>query len=119
MTLKYSGKSFRKVVWKADQESWARLHEEAFRTFGGSIAYVVLDSCLPVGYVQKVVGPAAIANKSPSLLNITNPRWSSVTLPIDEIWSASCRTNYFRVAPSLSINHLSRRNINLARGFRP
>ena len=44
MTLKYSGKSFRKVVWKADQESWARLHEEAFRTFGGSVAYVVLDN---------------------------------------------------------------------------
>ena len=24
MTLKYSGKSFRKVVWKTDQEAWAR-----------------------------------------------------------------------------------------------
>ena len=24
MTLKYSGKSFRKAMWKADQESWAR-----------------------------------------------------------------------------------------------
>ena len=44
MTLKYSGKSFRKVVWKADQESWARLHEEAFRTFGDYVAYVVLDN---------------------------------------------------------------------------
>jgi transposase len=44
MTLKYSGKSFRKVVWKADQESWARLHEDAFRTFGGSVLYVVLDN---------------------------------------------------------------------------
>ena len=44
MTLKYSGKSFRKVVWKADQETWARLHEEAFRSFGGSVAYVVLDN---------------------------------------------------------------------------
>ena len=44
MTLKFSGKSFRKVVWKADQESWARLHEEAFRTFGGAVAYVVLDN---------------------------------------------------------------------------
>jgi transposase len=43
MTLKYSGKSFRKVVWKADQETWARLHEEAFRTLGGAVAYVVLD----------------------------------------------------------------------------
>jgi len=28
MTLKYSGKSFRKVVWKADQATWARLHED-------------------------------------------------------------------------------------------
>lgn len=44
MTLKYSGKSFRKVVWKTDQETWARLHEEAFRTLGGSVAYVVLDN---------------------------------------------------------------------------
>ena len=44
MTLKYSGKSFRKVVWKADQETWARLHEEAFRTLGGAVAYVVLDN---------------------------------------------------------------------------
>ena len=44
MTLKYSGKSFRKVVWKADQEAWARLHEEAFRSFGGSAHYVVLDN---------------------------------------------------------------------------
>src|SRR5690606_1276961 len=44
MTLKYSGKSFRKVVWKADQETWARLHEEAFRTFGGTVTYVVLDN---------------------------------------------------------------------------
>ena len=31
MTLKFSGKSFRKVVWKTSQEIWARLHEEAFR----------------------------------------------------------------------------------------
>ena len=44
MTLKYSGKSFRKCVWKADQHSWARLHEEAFRCFGGSVRYVVLDN---------------------------------------------------------------------------
>jgi transposase len=43
MTLKYSGKAFRKVVWKADQQTWARLHEEAFRAFGGSVTYVVPD----------------------------------------------------------------------------
>ena len=44
MTLKYSGKSFRKTAWKSDQESWARLHEEAFRAFGGCPRYVVLDN---------------------------------------------------------------------------
>ena len=44
MTLKYSGKAFRKVVWKADQQCWACLHEEAFRAFGGCTAYVVLDN---------------------------------------------------------------------------
>ncbi len=44
MTLKYSGKSFRKVVWKADQRTWARLHEEAFRSFGGAVSYCVLDN---------------------------------------------------------------------------
>jgi hypothetical protein len=44
MTLKYSGKCFRKVVWKTDQETWARLHEEAWRSFGGCCRYVVLDN---------------------------------------------------------------------------
>jgi len=44
MTLKFSGKSFRKTVWKTSQEIWARLHEEAFRTFGGCPTYVVLDN---------------------------------------------------------------------------
>ena len=43
MTLKYSGKSFRKVVWKTNQEIWARLHEEAFRALGCP-RYVVLDN---------------------------------------------------------------------------
>ncbi len=44
MTLAYSGKSFRKSVWKTDQQTWARLHEEAFRALGGCPRYVVLDN---------------------------------------------------------------------------
>ena len=44
MTLKYSGKSFRRVAWKTDQESWARLHEQAWRRFGGCCRYAVLDN---------------------------------------------------------------------------
>ena len=44
MTLKYSGKAFRHVVWRADQQTWARLHEQAFRALGGAVSYVVLDN---------------------------------------------------------------------------
>lgn len=44
MTLKYSGKCFRKCVWKTSQETWSRLHEEAWRSFGGCTQYDVLDN---------------------------------------------------------------------------
>ena len=44
MTLKFSGKSFRKVVWKTSQEIWAQLHEDAWRAFGGCCQYAVLDN---------------------------------------------------------------------------
>jgi transposase len=44
MTLRYSRRSFRKVVWKSSTETWARLHEEAFRYFGGAVSYIVLDN---------------------------------------------------------------------------
>lgn len=44
MTLKYSGRAFRKVVWKSSQETWCRLHEEAFRYLGGCPQYVTLDN---------------------------------------------------------------------------
>jgi transposase len=44
MTLKYSGKCFRKVTWKSSQQIWAQLHEQAWRSFGGTSRYVVLDN---------------------------------------------------------------------------
>ena len=44
MTLKYSRRSFRKVVWRSSKETWAKLHEQAFRYFGGCTQYVVLDN---------------------------------------------------------------------------
>lgn len=44
MTLRYSRRSFRRVVWNSSQETWAQLHEQAFRYFGGTPAYVVLDN---------------------------------------------------------------------------
>ncbi len=44
MTLKYSGRAFRKAVWNSSQEIWCRLHEEAFRYFTGCPQYVTLDN---------------------------------------------------------------------------
>ena len=43
-TMRYSRRSFRRVVWKSSQETWARLHEQAWRYFGGCCSYVVLDN---------------------------------------------------------------------------
>jgi transposase/5S rRNA maturation endonuclease (ribonuclease M5) len=44
MVLKYSGRAFRKVVWSSSKETWCRLHEEAFRYFGGCPQYISLDN---------------------------------------------------------------------------
>lgn len=52
MTLKYSGRAFRKVVWKSSKQTWCRLHEEAFRYFGGCTQYVCLDNLK-----EGVIGP--------------------------------------------------------------
>ncbi len=50
-TLRYSRRSFRRVVWKSGQQIWAALHEQAWRYFGGSCRYVVLDN-LKEGVLQ-------------------------------------------------------------------
>ena len=43
-TLRYSRRSFRRVVWHSGQQVWAELHEQAWHYFGGSCRYVVLDN---------------------------------------------------------------------------
>jgi transposase len=43
MTLRYSQRCFRRVVWHSSKEIWAQLHEQAWRYFGGCTSYVVLD----------------------------------------------------------------------------
>jgi len=55
MTLKYSGKSFRKTAWKMDQETWCRLHEQAWRSFGGVSQYEVIDYV--AGHIIRVMFP--------------------------------------------------------------
>lgn len=44
LTLGFSRKSVRLLVWKSSSRTWAELHEEAFRRLGGATKIVVLDN---------------------------------------------------------------------------
>jgi transposase len=44
LTLGFSRKSVRLLVWKSDSKTWSQLHEQAFRRLGGVTATVVLDN---------------------------------------------------------------------------
>jgi transposase len=44
LTLGYSRKSVRLLVWQSSAQGWAELHERAFRRLGGSTRIVVLDN---------------------------------------------------------------------------
>jgi transposase len=44
MTLGYSRKSVRLLVFKSSSRVWAELHESAFRRLGGSVRIIVLDN---------------------------------------------------------------------------
>jgi len=44
LTLGYSRKSVRLLVWRSSSQVWAELHERAFRRLGGTVRVVVLDN---------------------------------------------------------------------------
>jgi transposase len=44
MTLGYSRKAVRLLVWRSSAQVWAALHEQAFRRLGGTVRVVVLDN---------------------------------------------------------------------------
>ena len=44
LTLGYSRKSIRLLVWRSSAQIWAELHERAFRRLGGSVRVVVIDN---------------------------------------------------------------------------
>jgi transposase len=44
LTLGYSRKSVRLLVWRSSAQTWAELHERAFRRLGGTTRVVVLDN---------------------------------------------------------------------------
>jgi transposase len=44
LTLGYSRKSVRLLVWRSSARIWAELHERAFRRLGGTVRVIVLDN---------------------------------------------------------------------------
>ena len=44
LTLGYSRKSIRLLVWRSSARIWAELHERAFRRLGGTLRVIVLDN---------------------------------------------------------------------------
>ena len=44
MTLGYSRKSVRLLVFRSSSRTWAELHEKAYRRLGGSVCMIVLDN---------------------------------------------------------------------------
>jgi transposase len=44
LTLGYSRKSIRLLVWRSSAQTWAELHEQAFRRLGGTVRVIILDN---------------------------------------------------------------------------
>src|SRR6186997_2650125 len=44
LTLGYSRKAVRLLVWQSSAQTWAELHERAFRRLGGTVRVIVLDN---------------------------------------------------------------------------
>ena len=44
LTLGYSRKAVRLLVWRSSAQIWAELHERAFRRLGGTVRVIVLDN---------------------------------------------------------------------------
>jgi transposase len=44
LTLGYSRKSVRLLVWRSSAQIWAELHERAFRRLGGTVRVIILDN---------------------------------------------------------------------------
>jgi len=57
LTLGYSRKSIRLLVFKSSSRTWAELHETAFRRLGGAVRVVVLDNLREGVLVPDVYDP--------------------------------------------------------------
>jgi transposase len=58
LTLGYSRKSIRLLVWHSSAQTWAELHERAFRRLGGTVRVIVLDNLKEGVLTPDVYDPA-------------------------------------------------------------
>lgn len=58
MTLGYSRKAVRLLVFRSSSRTWAELHEKAFRRLGGSVRIVVLDNLREGVLIPDVYDPS-------------------------------------------------------------
>jgi len=58
LTLGYSRKAVRLLVWRSTAQIWAELHERAFRRLGGTVRVIVLDNLREGVLTPDVYDPA-------------------------------------------------------------
>ena len=58
LTLGYSRKAVRLLVWRSSAQVWAELHEQAFRRLGGTVKVVILDNLKEGVLTPDVYDPA-------------------------------------------------------------
>src|SRR5438093_12626695 len=58
LTLGYSRKCVRLLVWRSSAQVWAELHEHAFRRLGGTLRVIVLDNLREGVLTPDVYDPA-------------------------------------------------------------
>jgi transposase len=58
LTLGYSRKCVRLLVWRSSAQIWAELHEQAFRRLGGTVRVIVLDNLREGVLTPDVYDPA-------------------------------------------------------------
>jgi transposase len=58
LTLGYSRKAVRLLVWQSSAQVWAQLHERAFRRLGGTVRVIVLDNLKEGVLTSDIYDPA-------------------------------------------------------------
>ncbi len=58
LTLGYSRKAVRLLVWRSSAQVWAELHEQAFRRLGGTVRVIILDNLKEGVLTPDVYDPA-------------------------------------------------------------